>query len=279
MSNVMCITGASSGIGLETAKRFAQKGWAVYAGTRNVERDAKEHAMPNLTFMHMEVTDPASLERVYTHIEKEHGRIDVLFANAGYGLFKPLENTTQEEIENMFQTNVFGVIHTINGALPLLKKAEQPYVLATSSVGGLVGQPFNEVYCASKFALEGLIESLATYYKPLFNIDMTLLEPAGVATQFAPTVLKNIEQAGLGNPEYMELISTVQKNFSARNTAPQTPAQVAEVVEELVTMKEKPLRHRTSEAAEAFTQYKTAGDADGLKGMKFIQKMQLSIEN
>lgn len=177
MSKIICITGASSGIGLASALKFAREGWTVYAGTRNLARDQElYHKESNLHFVQLEVTDPGSIQLVIDEIDRKHGSLDVLFCNAGFGYLRALGQAPVEDIHRVFDTNVYGVMHTIQAALPLLRNSGYAHIVATSSVGGLVGQPMNEIYCASKFAVEGLLESLATYYKPQFNIDVTLLE-------------------------------------------------------------------------------------------------------
>lgn len=280
MEKIIAITGASSGIGLATALRFIEAGWIVYAGTRHVERDQNKYAdQLNLHFIEMEVTKQESLERAFDVIKRQHGYLDVLFCNAGFGLLRSLSQANFEEIQSVFDTNVYGVMHTIRAGLPLLRKANAGHLIATTSVGGLVGQPMNEIYCASKFAVEGLLESLATYYKPTFNIDVTLLEPGAIATEFNKSVFAHIESTGgLPDDEYKPIYDTLIENFSKRNSTPQTSESVAEVVYELVNMEIKPLRMRTSDAAEAFVRYKVVKDPTGLDGMLHTRKIQLGIE-
>ncbi|RKP51659.1 SDR family oxidoreductase [Cohnella endophytica] len=280
MSKTIAITGASAGIGLATALLFAKNGWTVFAGTRNVERDQAAYGqVANLSWHEMEVTDPASLERTFGEIgQQTGGKLDVLFCNAGFGYLRALGQAPMEEIKDVFDTNVYGVMHTIKSALPLLREAGAAHIIATSSVGGLVGQPFNEVYCASKFAVEGLLESMATYYKPLFNIDITLLEPGAIATNFNQTVLKQIgSTGGILEDEYKTLIDAYIANFSKRASVPQTSESVAEVVLDLVKQEVKPLRVRTSEAAERFVSFKTRNDPTGLEGMLNTRKLHLGL--
>ncbi|NEW08962.1 SDR family oxidoreductase [Paenibacillus sp. SYP-B3998] len=279
MSKIIAITGASSGIGLATALRFAEIGWTVYAGTRHVKRDQEQHGdKANLHFIEMEVTQPESLERAFTLIEQKHGHLDVLFCNAGFGFLRALGQATFEEIQHVFDTNVYGVMHTIRAGLPLLRKSEAGHLIATTSVGGLVGQPLNEIYCASKFAVEGLLESLATYYKPTFNVDVTLVEPGAIATNFNSTVLAHVEKTGgLRDDEYKPVLDTYIDTYSKRNFVAQTSESVAEVMLKLVNMETKPLRIRTSEQAEAFVQYKVSQDPTGLEGMLRTRKLQLNM--
>jgi NAD(P)-dependent dehydrogenase (short-subunit alcohol dehydrogenase family) len=280
MSRVIAITGASSGIGLATALKLAEKGWEVYAGTRHVERDQELYSSHDrVHFVEMEVTSPASLEKAFRQIEDHHGHLDVLFCNAGFGYLRALGQAAHEDIERVFDTNVYGVMHSIRAALPLLRQADSGYIITTTSVGGLVGQPFNEIYCASKFAVEGLMESLATYYKSLFNIDITLLEPGAIATSFNQTVLSHIQETGgILEDEYQPMINRYLEAFRTRTSEPQTSESVAEVVWKLLQMENKPLRARTSEAAEHFVQYKVSQDPDGLKGLLNTRKLHLNLD-
>ncbi|MBM7565108.1 SDR family oxidoreductase [Paenibacillus sacheonensis] len=279
MSKVIAITGASSGIGLASALKLAENGWTVYAGTRQVERERELYGdKANLLFIEMEVTDPSSLEAAFKEIESAHGRLDVLFCNAGFGYLRSLGQADPADIARVFDTNVYGVMHAIRAALPLLRQADPGYIIATTSVGGLVGQPFNEIYCASKFAVEGLIESLATYYKPTFNIDLTLLEPGAVATNFNGTVFDQIRQTGgILDDEYKPMLTRYTETFQARNSVPQTPEAVADVVLELLGMETKPLRIRTSEMAEAFCRFKVEQDPTGLDGLLNTRKLHLRL--
>ncbi|SEU10311.1 SDR family oxidoreductase [Paenibacillus sp. NFR01] len=280
MNRTIAITGASTGIGLATALRFARSGWTVYAGTRNLERERAAYSEEtSLHWLEMEVTDPASLERAFAEIaHSTGGKLDVLFCNAGYGYLRALGQAPLEEIRQVFDTNVYGVMNTIQAALPLLREAGYGHILATSSVGGLVGQPFNEIYCASKFAVEGLLESLATYYKPLFNIDVTLIEPGAIATQFVQTVYKHLgETGGILEDEYKPLIDAYTANFAKRASVPQTADSVAEVVFDVVLGEDKPLRVRTSEAAEAFVRHKVEKDPSGTEGVLGTRKLHLGL--
>lgn len=279
MTNTMLITGASSGIGLATALKFAQNGWQVYAGTRNVERDQSQYGEHELLhFREIDVARPDTQKSVLDEIEQKQGQLDVLFCNAGIGYIRALGQAPLDEIQHIFNTNVYGVMQTIQAALPIMQKAGRGHIIATSSVGGLVGQPMNEIYCASKFAVEGLLESLATYYKPFFNIDVTLLEPGAIATNFVQSVMGHVANTGgVLDDAYKPVIEQYTQSFLGRNTEPQTAESVAEVMWDLVAMEEKPLRIRTSERAEQFAGIKTQSDPTGLAGVRFIRELQLGI--
>jgi len=279
MNKVIAITGASSGIGLATALTFAQNGWTVYAGTRHKARDSAQYAdRQGVHFLEMEVTSSESLQQAFAVIEHEAGHLDVLFCNAGYGFFRSLGQADMQDVEAVFNTNVYGVMHSIRAGLNLLRKSRSGHIIATSSVGGLVGQPMNEIYCASKFAVEGLLESLAVYYKPLFNIDVTILEPGAIATSFFQTVQEHVgKTGGVLDDEYKSILTAYMAAFSKRAQTPQSAESVAEVVLNLVQSESKPLRLRTSEAAELFVQHKIMSDPTGMNGILRARKMLLDM--
>ncbi|HAB34323.1 MAG TPA: short-chain dehydrogenase, partial [Exiguobacterium sp.] len=187
---------------------------------------------------------------------------------------------TSYEIKQLFETNVFGVIRTIEACLPLLKQApEGSHLLATSSVSGLVGQPMNELYCASKFAIEGLFESLATYYKPYFNIDVTLIEPAAVETNFTANVLDQLERTGgLHEDDFKPIITAYLQTYRTRHADRQSAEALAEVIFEVVHRDERPLRIRTTEADEHFVAHKTHHDPSGLEGVAKIRRLTLNLD-
>ncbi|MCT4780806.1 MULTISPECIES: SDR family NAD(P)-dependent oxidoreductase [Exiguobacterium] len=274
------ITGASSGIGLATATRFADEGWTVYAGIRQVTPELEQHTLPHLHFLEVDVTDLTSLKQAVSVIEQEAGHLNALFCNAGQGLLRALGQATSYEIKQLFDTNVFGVMRTIECCLPLLKAAPQgSHLLATSSISGLVGQPMNEIYCASKFALEGLFESLATYYKPFFSIDVTLIEPAAVETNFTANVLDRLEQTGgLHDDDFKPIVERYLKTYRIRHKNRQAASEIAELIFDLVQSDEKPLRVRTAPEDEAFVAHKTANDPSGLVGTLKTRQLTLNLD-
>jgi NAD(P)-dependent dehydrogenase (short-subunit alcohol dehydrogenase family) len=178
------ITGTSSGIGEATAQYFLKQGWRVFATARQPEKPGDwsrtEQAIP----LPLDVTEPESIRSAVDNAIRIAGQLDVLVNNAGVGLAGPLEAIAVEEIERHFQTNFFGSIRMIQEVLPVFRKQKQGVIVNVSSVAGRFGVPFLSPYCAGKFALEGLSESL--YYELLpFNIRIKLIEPGGIKTSFA----------------------------------------------------------------------------------------------
>jgi len=178
------ITGTSTGIGEATAQYFLKQGWRVFATARQPEKlgtwSRSERAIP----MRLDVTEPESVRSAIDEMLRVAGGLDVLVNNAGVGLAGPLEAIAVEEIERHFQTNLFGAIRMIQAVLPAFRKQRHGVIVNVSSVAGRFGVPFLSPYCAGKFALEGLSESL--YYELLpFNIRIKLVEPGGIKTNFA----------------------------------------------------------------------------------------------
>ncbi|XP_055050202.2 17-beta-hydroxysteroid dehydrogenase type 1 [Misgurnus anguillicaudatus] len=187
---VVLITGCSSGIGLSLAVQLASnpsKAYKVYATMRNL--DKKQHLLETVRGLHadtmailqMDVTDQQSILDAKGKVTED--RIDILVCNAGIGLMGPLETLSMDTIREVLEVNLLGTIRTIQTFLPDMKRRRCGRILVTGSIGGLQGLPFNDVYCASKFAVEGACESLAILLQH-FNIHVSLIECGPVNTDF-----------------------------------------------------------------------------------------------
>jgi NAD(P)-dependent dehydrogenase (short-subunit alcohol dehydrogenase family) len=284
---VALITGASTGIGLETALALASHGYRVYAGVRNMdntptmlalaeERGCKENVRP----VKMDVLNVNETTLAIQRIMTEESRIDVLINNAGQGMVRSFEQASMKEIHDLFDLNFMGNIRTLRQVVPIMREQGGGRIIAVSSVGGLVGQPMNEVYCASKFAIEGLYESMATYFKPYFNIDITIIEPGAVATEFVNTVMKNVQATGgfkddAYKPVLDDYLRTRQERASSGASQTQTPADIAKVILRCVQDPAPPLRTRTSDGGEQFCALKTSADPDGTTLQQQIRSQML----
>ncbi|XP_051650674.1 17-beta-hydroxysteroid dehydrogenase type 1 isoform X2 [Manacus candei] len=184
------ITGCSSGIGLGLAARLAAdsaRRFKVYATMRDLAKGERllehlgSHCPDTLEVLQLDVTDPHSLAAAVQRVQEQ--RLDVLVCNAGVGLMGPLETCSDQAMKTLFDVNFFGAVRTIQAFLPAMKRRRAGRIIVSSSIGGLQGLPFNAVYCASKFAVEGLCESLAIVLRP-FNIHVTLVECGPVHTSF-----------------------------------------------------------------------------------------------
>jgi len=204
MAKVVLITGASSGVGLTLSvllARSVKPTYKVVATMRNLSK--KENLLKaagdtfnkTLFLKQLDVCDSKSVESVVQEILKEDGRIDVLVNNAGVGLSGPVELLTVDQAKENFETNFFGVFRTTNAVLPSMKAKESGHIVQVSSMGGVRGVPFNDVYCAAKFAVEGFSESLAPLLR-CFNIKVTVIEPGPILTDFVENATK--QSAGGG---------------------------------------------------------------------------------
>src|ERR1700743_1347839 len=160
MKNTVLITGASSGFGRETAKLFHSKGWNVIATMRSPEKETELTALPNVLVTKLDVTDSASIKSAIAAGTEKFGGIDVLVNNAGYGAMGPLEASTEAQVRNQFEVNFFGLVAVTKAVLPLMREKRSGVIINVSSVGGRVTFPFSSLYHATKFALEGLTESI-----------------------------------------------------------------------------------------------------------------------
>src|SRR5579885_1691531 len=168
MKRNVLITGTSSGLGLETAILFARNGDKVFATMRDLSKKSQlltriENEKLDIDLLQLDVTDEASVMTCIEKIIASAGHIDILINNAGGGFAKTTEQATEEEIKWVTDLNFFSVVRCTKAVLPTMRKFKKGRIINISSIGGLVGQPFNEFYCASKFAVEGYTEALASY--------------------------------------------------------------------------------------------------------------------
>jgi NAD(P)-dependent dehydrogenase (short-subunit alcohol dehydrogenase family) len=246
MEKTIFITGASSGLGKASAILFAQRGWDVIATMRNPKKESDFTPYPNIRVMQLDVTDPEQIIDVAAEVIS-NGVPDIVFNNAGYGLAGPLEGTTDAQITQQVSTNLLGVIRVTKAFIPSFRLRKSGIFISTTSIGGLVTFPFNSVYHATKWALEGWSESLA-FELGQFGICVKTVSPGGIATDFASRslVLAN-------HPAYKEDLDKVMQVFAdpARAANHSTAEQIAEVVYEAATDGENRLRYIAGADAKA----------------------------
>lgn len=284
MKKNVLITGSSTGVGFESAILFAQKDFKVYATMRNLGKaDALKEKILELNLdieiLQLDVTDYASVENtVQTIIAKDH-KIDLLINNAGAGFAKTLEQASLDEIDWVTDVNYTGVIRVTKAALPHMRKARSGHIINVTSVGGLVGQPFNELYCGAKFAVEGFTEALASYISEPFGIHFSIVEPGGISTAFMNNAIaKTVNEKGeMATGEYAQIFNKYLKGAKDRASSGeassyQTGREVGEVIVQLALSDNPPLRIRTSEWAETMCQLKTKSDPDGTKLVEQVKQ-------
>jgi NAD(P)-dependent dehydrogenase (short-subunit alcohol dehydrogenase family) len=218
ITRIAVVTGSSSGIGFETALLLARSGFHTYATMRNLEKSKKITEIANteklpLQVVQLDVNDDISVKNAIDKIVAAgNKRIDVLVNNAGYGLFGPLADTSIEEIKAQFETNFFGVIRVTQQVLPFMRKQNSGVTIVNvSSVGGRIGVPVLSVYQSTKFALEGLSESMSYELEP-FGIRVVIIEPGFIRTNIINSST-SAEKALDPKSPYFPLMQKV-KNYS-----------------------------------------------------------------
>jgi NADP-dependent 3-hydroxy acid dehydrogenase YdfG len=235
MSTVL-ITGCSSGIGRLTAELFAARGWNVAAGSRDPQT-LSGFAGENKLALALDVTDEASICAAVADTTERFKSIDVLVNNAGYGLFGPLEGASERELEKQFEVNVFGMAAVIRHVLPGMRERRSGTIVNVSSVGGRTASPFAAGYHASKFAVEGLSESLR-YELMLHGIKLKLVEPSHFKTGFIGRSL-----AMLRHDAYNVALDNYMQWVRIEDEKAPSPEPVAEAIFQAVTDKSDKLRY------------------------------------
>jgi len=250
---VALVTGTSTGIGLYTAVLMAQAGFTSVATMRNTAkadalRSEAAAAGVSLDIRALDVQSASSIAECVDGILAAHGRIDVLVNNAGSGFLAAFEETSLEELQQVMDVNFFGVWRVTAAVFPHMRKAGSGRIISNTSVGGLIGQPFNDAYCAAKFAVEGFHESLAPVAKRL-GIHVSIVEPGPVNTEFVATVR---QKRALAEPRGEGAYDAMRNSYLAATsevfaTLGQTGADIGRVIVEAATAENPHLRYPTSD--------------------------------
>ena len=253
---VALVTGSSSGIGFETALLLARAGFKTYASMRNLEKSkniseiASTEKLP-LQVVHLDVDDDGSVKDAIAKIVTADQRIDVLVNNAGYGLFGSVEDSSIEEIKAQFETNFFGVVRVTQRVLPVMRKQKSGTIVNVSSVGGRIGLPALSAYHGTKFALEGLSESIAYELEP-FGIRVVIIEPGAIRTNILNSSASAKKALDPKSP-YFSLTQKLDDNFkSMMENASSSPKEVAKVILQAVTSENPLLRYSVGDDAAYF---------------------------
>jgi NAD(P)-dependent dehydrogenase (short-subunit alcohol dehydrogenase family) len=224
MAKTILITGASSGIGRATALYFAEKGWNVVATMRDPLKADPVLQHPQISLFALDVTNADSIAQAIADTLNRYKKIDVLLNNAGYGLFGPIESVDGRQIQQQFATNLFGLIGVTQQVLPAMREAGEGLILNVSSIVGRLALPYASSYVATKFAVEGLSESMRHELEP-FHIRVKMIEPGSVATEFG----KGSEQMAVNDP-YRAGMTEFLSVFTKSNAAGAKPEEVAKVI-------------------------------------------------
>jgi NAD(P)-dependent dehydrogenase (short-subunit alcohol dehydrogenase family) len=269
---VAVVTGTSSGIGLETSLALARSGFRTYATMRNLNKSeniksvATKENLP-IHINQLDVTDDISIKNAVQAILSEVGRIDVLVNNAGYALNGAFEDLTIDEIKAQFETNLFGVIRTTQAILPIMRKQQFGIIVNMSSGAGRLGYPGGSAYISTKFAVEGLSESMAYELEP-FGIKVVLVEPGVIRTNFANAMVVAKKSQDPNSP-YSQLMQKIASSFEHMMENGSSPDLVAKVVLKAVTSENPSLRYLAGKDIETWMEGKrNMSDEEFYKMMK-----------
>jgi len=249
MVKTVLITGASSGIGEETAKALLAAGYNVYAGARRIERMQSLKAA-GAHLLALDVTDEQSMTEAVKTILKETGRIDVLVNNAGYGSYGALEDVPLEEARRQFDVNVFGLARLTQLVLPAMRAQHSGRIVNISSVGGKLGEPFGSWYHATKYAVEGLSDSLRMELHPFAGIDVVVIQPGAVRTEWDGIAADGLLKYS-GDGAYREGAHEYAKMMKAnyKGSLPSPPSVIAKTILKAVQVSKPKTRYATGGGA------------------------------
>jgi NAD(P)-dependent dehydrogenase (short-subunit alcohol dehydrogenase family) len=225
------VTGAGRGIGRAVAEQFADAGWIVVAGVRDLDRAAADFAdRPGIAAVHLDVTDDATIAAAVAEAQRRAGGpIDCLVSNAGYAVLGPVEDVDLDEVRAMFETNFFGAAAVVQAAVPAMREAGRGAVVFVSSIGARFANPLVGMYHASKFALSAMAEALALECRP-FGVHVAAIEPGMVDTDF-PRATRATGALSRGEGVYAPLLGELRQGFAAwRERNPTPPAAIAALV-------------------------------------------------
>ncbi len=245
------VTGASSGIGLATARALARQGWTVFATARHPQSAAELRALaadsPSVEVRTLDVTDDWSVRSCVGAIVTNLGRIDLLVNNAGAGHRGTLEQLTIDEIATTMDVNFLGVVRVTKAVLPVMRAARRGRIVTVTSLNGVVALPFSDAYNAAKFAVEGLMEGLATVLRE-FGVFVSVLEPGPVRTRFFDAIGGRGRASDPADP-YAAPLARYDARIAGMGAAGQSAASVADVICRIAEEPEPALRYQSSAEA------------------------------
>lgn len=248
MKKVAIVTGASSGIGLESAKMLQKRGYQVIGGARHVEKMQSLVEMGGQAHQ-LDVTNESSLTEFVDFVLKHYGRVDVLINSAGYGSFGALEEVSIEEAKNQFDVNLFGLIRLIQLVLPTMRAQHSGRIINISSLAGLMYTGLGGWYHISKHALETMSDILRLEVKQ-FGVDVVVVEPGNTATGWQKIAVDKLLTVTPENSPYTSMAINLAKSLKNSNA---TTSDVAAVILKAVTSKKPKLRYQIK-----FQEYLTA---------------------
>ncbi|MBU3820977.1 SDR family NAD(P)-dependent oxidoreductase [Flavobacteriaceae bacterium XHP0103] len=256
MSKVILITGASSGMGKETAKTLIQKGHTVYTVARRIEQMEDLKSLGGHPIQ-MDVTNNGDIQHVVDTIIKEQGKIDVLWNNAGYGLYGSVEDIPLDDARKQMEVNVFGMAAMTQKVAPFMRKAKSGTIINTSSMGGKMYFPMGAWYHASKHAVEGLSDCLRLELKP-FGINVVVLEPGFIATEFGSVLLEQFDKLPKESA-YRNMMDKIAEGTkkAAQGNGSSKPSVISDAVVKIIHSKKPKTRYRVGKFAKPMVWMRT----------------------
>ena len=241
------VTGSSSGIGFETSLLLARNDYYVYATMRNIDKShkikdiTKQDNLP-LEVLQLDVNDDKSVKDAFAKIITDKQRVDVLINNAGYDVMGPVEELSLDDFKSQFETNFFGLIRVTKEVIPIMRSQNRGTIVNVSSIGGRIGFPLNSAYQSSKFALEGLSESMR-YELEEFGINIILVEPGVIKTNFFENIKVNENSVKETSP-YTQLMQKGYEGWKPMlESNSSSPLDVAEVILKAVKSNNPEIRY------------------------------------
>jgi NADP-dependent 3-hydroxy acid dehydrogenase YdfG len=245
MNKTILITGTSSGIGKATAIHFQQKGWNVIATMRSPEKDTELKELENVLLEKLDVLDLESINQAIQNGIEKFGKIDALVNNAGYGAYGPLESFPRENIIKQFNTNVIGLMDVTKAIIPQFRANKDGVIVNISSIGGQMTFALGSLYHGTKFAVEGISESLHYEMKEI-GVKVKIVEPGMIATDFGGRSFDF--QAG-EIADYQPIIGALMKQWQNPDNTSSAASLVADVIYTAVTDDSEQLRYRAGDDA------------------------------
>jgi short-subunit dehydrogenase len=240
MKKVILITGASSGMGKVFARDLAKEGHVVYGAARRADL-LEELAKEGVNTIALDVTNDESMKDCVQHVLDREGRIDVLINNAGYGSYGTIEDVSMEEAKRQFEVNVFGLARMTQLVLPSMRKQKSGKIINISSIGGKIATPFGAWYHASKFAVEGMSDSLRIEVKP-FGIDVVVIEPGGVKSEWSTIAYDNLIKT-TRDTAYSEMSTKFKAVFEKTVAKNAEPEVISRLVSKAISAKQPKTRY------------------------------------
>jgi len=258
MDKVAIVTGSSSGIGFETALALAREGYHTYATMRDVKKsnkilDVAKKENLKIEVLELDVNNENTIKKAIEKILNEKKRIDVLINNAGYFLVGCLEDLSIEDLKEQFETNFFGVIRTIHAVLPTMRSQKSGTIVNISSVAGRIGFPVTPAYISSKFAVEGLSESMRYELSP-FGIRTIIIEPGVIKTN----IFTNLKNSTKNDSVYKDMTEKVMNGLTMMSEMGTPPQEVAKAIIKAISSENPLPRYPVGNDALMFLEAKKA---------------------